>query len=138
MKVVIEKYTCDLCGKETRAEDIIPQVYYPVIVRSHYLNGHNYTDVQNRHYDICNCCARKTMKIVSDEYQKADDVSMKTETKIVGYDIIEKLKGILETNLSSIESKLERNRDVLHNKALKEAYKSIQEFIDEEEKLSEE
>lgn len=61
MKETIEKYFCDICGKE--AKDIKP-LDYPVIFQTEQTEGRSVEPyIYNTNIDVCPNCCKKILKI---------------------------------------------------------------------------
>ena len=59
MKETIEKYFCDICGKE---EKDIKHINYPVIFQTEQTEGRSVEPyISNTNIDVCpNCCKKNT------------------------------------------------------------------------------
>lgn len=61
MKKTIEKYFCDICGKE--AKDI-KHLIYPVIFQTEQTEGRNVEPyIYNTNIDVCPNCCKKILKL---------------------------------------------------------------------------
>lgn len=68
MKKTIEKYFCDICGKE---EKDVKHICYPVIFQTEQTEGRSVEPyISDTNIDVCpNCCKKKYLKYRQQEHK---------------------------------------------------------------------
>lgn len=87
MKTEVVKYTCDVCGKELTENEVFKNIYYPLIFTTNQQDGSSSKSyIENKHIDLCNECANKTLMIVANGAMGHDTLRIRNLDEECGED----------------------------------------------------